>query len=235
MVQKKDEVVIYWSPLTVPAPKLQTHVNLLWGPPVPVLPLLEQGAYRKCTAANDSLKNTYTFLHPKDVVITYDVNTKQFSSDFDGWYVRPDEPVEGRPGIEYDFHWTFFCEEPMLMKLTPPYLHNTSDRATTTIASGQFDISKWFRAINPSYIFWKGCNSIQLTKGEPIFYLEFFTDKKIILKQFEMNERLQYAALETAALSKVFPYEPLKMKYYRFIRGNRHKSVLKLIKENLLE
>ncbi len=209
----------------------------MWGPPMPLLTLLETGSYRKCSAATSFLKNTFTFLHPKTATISYQSkdNNLTFSTDFDAWNIREDKPIDGRPGIDYDFRWVFFCEEPLLMKFTPPYLHNTSDRVTATIASGQFDISKWFRPVNPSYLLWKDQYSITVTKDEPAFYIEFFTDKKVIFKQFELDEKLEMIAYETANFSNFFPFESLLQRYVRFIKGNRHKRVLNLIKNNLLE
>ena len=67
----KDSVVVYWAPYTSPAPTLQTKVSLMWGPPMPLLTLLETGSYRKCSAATSFLKNTFTFLHPKTATISY--------------------------------------------------------------------------------------------------------------------------------------------------------------------
>jgi hypothetical protein len=236
MGKRSNEVVIYWSPLSVPAVESLSRLNMMWGKPVPLLTLVKPGSYKKCSGAKNFFKNTFTFLNPLDVSISVDTNTWTYETNLDAWMLRNgDVPIQGEVAVDYDFSWLFFCEEPMTMKVTPPYLHNTLAQQYGTIASGHYDISKWFRAVGPAYLLWEGNNFLSIKKGDPSFYIEFLTEKKVILKQFESNEEINQMAKQTAQLKRVFPFESLETIYDRFINGNRHKRLLKLIKENLLD
>ena len=238
----KDTVVVYWSAKT--SPERQTYVHLLWGPPVPLTKLMPEGSgpgrsgnYRSCIALISMLKNTYALVHPltHSVTVSGDLESPDVTADLDIWLKR-DNPLKNRYSLDYDFGWLFFAEESLKIKVTPPYFHNTSAGKSGFLASGSFDIGKWFRMVNMAYIFWEGHNTMTVTEGEPAMYVEFLTDKKVILKQFECTEELMSMSIQVVDASNVaMKRKTLEYRYDKFFKANRHKRVLKLIKENLLE
>jgi hypothetical protein len=240
----KDTVVVYWAPAT--AEGRETRTNLMWGAPTKLLNVMPKnhpdmsqapGAkYLSCSGAKQFFNNTFTFLHPKDCTVTFSGSPLDptFDASWDGFIGKTSAMGESYT-IDYDFGWLFFSEESVQVRVTPAYLHNTSDQKTGFIAAGSYDISKWFRAINLNYILWEGQDTLEITKDEPAFYFEFLTDKKIVLKQFEPTPEIVSMGRQCVDYKFFFPFVPLKSLYEKFIGTNRHKRLLKLIKENLLD
>ena len=238
----KDTITVYWGAKTVP--QRQTFVNLLWGPPVllsKTLPLGRAdgrvGNYRSCIALTNMIQNTYAFIHPlsHSVTISGEDGNLTLDAELDVWLKR-EMPLQNRYGIDYDFGWLFFSEESLKIRVTHPYFHNTSAGKTAFLSSGSFDIGKWFRMISMSYILWEGHNTITVTAEEPALYIEFLTDKKVILKQFECTPELNEISTQVVDASNLgMGKKSLEYRYDKFFKANRHKRVLKLIKENLLD
>jgi len=238
----KDTVIVYWTARTIP--ERQTYAHMLWGPPTPVIktmpdgsPFGKDGNYRSCSALVPLLKNMYTFIHPltHSATVSGDMLSPTIVATLDAWMSRM-SALNNRYSLDYDFSWLFFSEEPLTIKVTPPYFHNTSASKTAFISSGVFDISKWFRKITMSYILWEGENTLNITEGDPAFYIEFLTNKKVILKQFECVPELSSISEQVAGVSRFnMSNKTLEYRYDKFIKSNRHKRVLKLIKDNLLE
>lgn len=240
-MSKKDEIVIYWSPVSLI--ERQTFVNLLWDPPKTLVSVLPPGtgnsSYRSCSAAKQQFRNTYVVTHPVDnhVVLSGDTENPEVVEGHNAGWFAGRAPLKNHYRINYDFTWIFFSEESVKIRLTPPYMHNTSDRSSGFIASGAYDISKWFRGITITYILWPGVTSLKVSKGDPAFYIEFDTDKKVVLKQFDLNSELLNISTSIAETNTFVGIQGLSLqeRYQKFTLSNRHKKVLKLIKENLVE
>jgi hypothetical protein len=239
---EKDTVVVYWACHTIE--DRSTITNLLWEPPKPLLTTLpsghgkdQPGNYRLCAGASSLLKNTFVVINPKTATVTLSgpVDNAQIeTTNFGAWIIN-NPALKNRYRIDYDFGWVFFSEESLEINVTPPYMHKTSAQETGQLASGRFNIGKWFRPANLTYILWENENTLTLTEGEPAMYFEFLTDKKVVLKQFEMVQELNSITNQVTGSITLSPKETLTQRYARFIRSNRHKRVLKLIKNNLLE
>jgi len=237
----KETVTVYWAVHT--GKDRQTYINLLLNKPVPLASTLPPGNgsnignYRQCSALPDLLKNTYTLTHAFSSTATLSGELDNPMAEVDKehiWQPRI-SPLKGCYSIDLDFGWLFFSEESLKIKATPAYLHNTSDSKTGFVASGVFNISNWFRPVRLSYILWEGNNSISVTEGEPALYIEFLTDKQVVLKHFEATDELLDISNQVVKSSEFLKVKPLSYRYERFIESNRHKRILKLIKENLLE
>jgi hypothetical protein len=236
----KNEVIVYWGMLT--QPDRQNLVNLIWSPPAPLITTLPsghsnrvEGNYRACTAFKELNKNIFVVKNAFDakVKMSGDFENPSFEGE-DIWIPRA-AGLKNRYSVDYDIRWGFFCEEPLEMRVGPPYFHNTSDRSSAHIAVGQFNIGKWFRGANPCYILWEGQDELTLKKDEPMLYFEFMTDKKVILKQYDATADIVNMANEVGNITNYVKLEPLSELYERFFKTNRRAKILKLIKDNLLE
>lgn len=236
-----ESITIYWT--LVSEPNRHTMMNLLWEPPKPLLTVLPpgdtanpKGSYRLCSGAQSIFKNTYVLTHPLTSSVSVEGPVdKPTIKDSSGPWSAVSPALKNRYRVEYDYSWAFFCEESVLMQVTPPYMHNTSDKEGGMISSGSMDISRWFRHINLTYILWEGKDTLTVTEGDPAIYLQFFTDKKIVLKQFECTPEVLSMARQVVNSSSFSHLEPLKDRYLRFTRSNRHKRLLNLIKQNTLD
>jgi hypothetical protein len=238
-MESQGTVTVYWAPLT--APGIQTSINLALTPPVPLRKLLPTSktnldGYRQCPASTGMWANTYALLHPftSTVNVVGPIDNPVILDTDNGRWVGQPNGLDGYR-VDYDYSWIFFCEEDLYIQQTPPFMHNTSDRDGGRIAAGAYNIARWFRPINISYLMWSNSSSITVTQNEPASYVQFHTEKKVILKQFEPNPELFSIVKQVNNHKEVFPLEPLAKLYHRFTRSNRDKLVLKLIKDNLLE
>lgn len=242
---KKEPIIVYWSPFAYL--DRTTHVNLLWGAPIRVPSILgshpkeKSSSYLSCTAFTTFYKNCYALIQPFDSSITIEPSqlkdtlpNKAYIEGHHVWTVQH-QALKDRARVTYGFNWVFFSEEPLDLLITPPYLHNTSADKGGALAAGSYDISRWFRPIDLAYILWEGSNEVKIKKGEPACYLHFLTDRPVKLVQFELTSDLFYIGEQCVELKSVMKYKSLSFLYDIFTRSNRHKAVLKIIKENLLD
>ena len=234
-----NTLTVYWSPFAIP--EKVTYVNLLVEKPQRLLKTLyptkkNSAQYVTCTSAKELYKNTFVIKSPmsSDVRISSDGN-QYFTDDTKGiWFVQEDV-LDNRIRIDLDFGYIFFAEESVEMSMYPPYLHKTKFMNTATVASGKFNISKWFRALSPSFILWENESTVSIEKDEPLAYLNFETNKKVILKQFELTKEIKSIMDQSLFYRDMFPFTTLNELYNKFTKSNRHKVLLKLIKENITE
>jgi len=235
-------VTVYWTPWSLP--ERNFSMNLLWDPPTPLLKTLpgvqdlknSSISYLACKSAQKLFKNTYTTSHPLSVTatLTGSIENPVIESTHDVWIPR-NAPLNNSYSIDYDFGWLFFCEESLELRLTQPYMHQVESAKTSFLSSGSFDIGKWFRPCNLAYILWPNQNTLSFKKGDIVAYFEFNTNKKIVLKQFNLTPELFSMAAQTVEFKKAMPNQGLTELYERFTRGNLNKLVLKHIKNNLIE
>ena len=245
-----EPVVVYWAPVSS---YRYGMVNWLWGAPKPLWSTLPKqvaprdikptpvsirnGNYRACRAATNVYRDTYVFPHPITSEITFsgDITNPQLAGDKDWWLPRQSS-LEGCYSADYDFNWVFFSEEDVYLYLTPPYMHRTTTQDYGVLASGAFNIHRWFRMINLGYHLWPGVDTLKVVEGEPVLYLDFITEdgRPVVLKQFHMDEKLLQIAAQTGEFKTWCPNASLENLYERFTEVETEKYVLKLIKENLI-
>ena len=139
--------------------------------------------------------------------------------------------------MEIAMRWNFFCEEPLMMELTPPYFSEAPHTKDGVVVSAKFDVGRWFRPVTAEFQIWNTENDkFTISKNEPLFYVKFNTDRKVVLKRFTMTPELHKvgsAVLKTRNLFGTF--RPLEERYKDFERSRTNKLILKIIKENLLD
>jgi hypothetical protein len=84
-------------------------------------------------------------------------------------------------------------------------------------------------------LLWENVNELKITENEPLAYLQFLTDKKVVLKRFENTPEIASILFGATELKNHFPRESLDKLYERFTRSKRHKRLSKLIRENIVE
>lgn len=230
----KNETVVYWSVSAIP--ELISRQNLFIEPPMALRKDImsrvdtkaKQTSYQSCKSMQEAFKNTYMLKQPFD--IHWD---RTCNNDF--IHERDDSAFKDSLLVDCDLQWFFFSEDSVEMEVTPPYLHNTEVSKYGFLTAGSFDISKWFRTVNLTYQLWEGIEEFNTSKNEAAAYINFRSPNKIILKQFELNEKLMEVANGCTAVKNVISNLPLNNLYERFTRSNRHKIVLKEIQANLLD
>lgn len=234
---KKDTVVVYWSPFSLP--EWNNLVSMLWQEPKLVMQTLPKPAkdpYQLCKAAHNIFKNTFVLTHPQSISATFsNVEETIVQSSDSRFTINPPSMVGAHTVTLGTSSWIFFSEEDLEISMSPPFMHKTTDRDYGYIPAGKFNIAKWFRPLNLTYQLWGGVNKIEVKKDEPAMYLNFYTDKKVILKRFNLSEELYQIGIECSELKRSLPRMHLEMMYEAFTKSSRNKKILKLIKDNLLD
>jgi len=201
-----------------------------------------------CPAHQDSKSNMLFFKFPIDADFEFDEEKKLIGSPKNAHFLRignPDYNAENVPSltnnqqsqrmsVSFEFQTIFFCEDSLEMEILPPYLHNTVASQYGAQVTGKFDIGQWFRALNVEYLLWNNIKTFKCKDGDPSMYVKFYTDKKIILKEFRPNNFLHSSAIACESLTSHFKnYQTLQWRYNRF-NPSLKCAVLQEIKKNLL-
>ncbi len=127
-----------------------------------------------------------------------------------------------------------FAEEPVVMRFTPPYFHKPQYTQDGTVMPGEFNIGEWFRPLSFELQMWNHKGEIKFVEGEPLMYLEFFTDRPIELIRFDHTEVIHKYVKTMLKVSTAFGKSPIAKKYERFRNVGMREKILKEIKNNLV-
>lgn len=234
-------ITVYWSPWAMI--ERMTLMNLVMIPPKPIwktLPLVDDRVsradrYRSCPSATSHLKNTYVLSCPYTDTVNFSGDTfnPSFTATNHIWVNRNSSFVDSY-AIDCDFQWIFFADQPLTMRVTPPYLHKTSVDSTGYLTSGRFDIHRWFRPVSSTFHLFPGETSLTMTEEEPLGYVEFDTEETVVLKQFELTQDIFEIANGSIKLKFDKPNLSLENLYTRFARSNRTTLLLNLIKDKVI-
>jgi hypothetical protein len=240
---KKDPIVIYWGPsileenLYYPNPKnlflnLTKEKNTDRG----------EKSFFVCPSFQDKTKNIFSFSFPSNASYEWDFSDgKEIfrptnnQNPFINFQIARHPSINNSPQIQFNLVYSFFCEEPLNATFTAPYFSEPNYTKHASVAPGTMDIGQWFRPYPIEMTFWKEKGRIDFKDGESLFYVEFLTDRPIILKRYRTTQRLViYSQTCVSSPSNLSARVPLFERYKRFNESEMNKLVLKEIKENLL-
>ena len=248
------DVIVYWGQIEPRSVSFNYYLNVKEPQPIikelrhfkeNVLPLIPSKDFSnplKCPAVIDSLKNTFYIPAPYNVEIEYKdqrITTYNQGQEFYDSHITLDCEQAGFFQL-YTGYLFFTEEEGLTIRQRGASLSNT-DLANNTISfEGKFDISKWFRPVNGAYLFKNPC-LVKVNKGDPLYYVDFITEKNIVFKKFYLNPDITQI-LDLCVRNKNITrndHKPLKdylnSLYYEFTQSKIKNRLLKLIKENLLD
>lgn len=238
-----EEIVVYWAPSSYP--NLQGRMALLNMKPIPLINYLVKQknkkatadeSYQSCTAFREEFNNSYFLTYPVSTSIEFDENGSVKKDNPDsGWYIDRASSFENSYAVDLDLGIVFFSEESLKMRITPPFMHKTQMSDYGFMMSGGFDISSWFRSYQFTHQLWPGVNNLKTIEGEAAAYVFFDTNKKVILKQFLLTDKLFNYIQACVDYKKIKKFIPFSELYYKFKEGNLNKLVLNEIKKNLVE
>ena len=204
----------------------------------------EKIAIRQCPAFRDNFKNTFCVTNPKEFKLSLRENQEArwfipfMDGDNDDFDVNNFVLARSDRSFSLTYgHMMFWCEEPLeMVQLHPSFTY--SDLALKTeLMSGSFDISKWFRPLDCAYTACQPNTDLEVKKGDPLYFVRFNTNKKVLFKRFYFSEELREFAktcVRTRALESNF-FNRLKNYYDAAASINLNKRVTKAIKKELFE
>ena len=239
-------VVVYWSPFYSKT-TVEENWDLLYATPTQLYKELNlkreistqaNSNLLSCPASSARFKNTYVFKNTLETQYLFKNNqpTPQSKNFINMSIVRPPS-FKNNLIVSMHMNWVFFTEEDSLtMHLNPPYFSNAPHLKYGSICPGGFDIGKWFRPIAVEFNLWDNIKEFTVKENEPIFYLEFISDRPVILKRFYMSDEVRsFAKSSTNAVKVMGEWLPLKKRYEQFKRTSGKNIILKDIKNNLIE
>jgi hypothetical protein len=252
-----DTITVYWAPSKFY--EGQQNWSMLYQEPKKVWTEL----YRSKTPYKDgsmftcpSMKNLFSNIYSVNVAVADTINLPDLETYYnDGSYVDDDNVkmlpntggivsvLFGRPSsvkdhvfMEYNMSWHFFSSEPVVARFTAPYFPPKAPAPGAGLTAGEFDIGRWFRPINLEYMVPFNTEKLVFEEGDPFFYLEFKTDKKIEFKRFTLTNELRVLSEEmVGASSRYGKHVPLYKKYEMAKKSKVVEQVKTQILKNLVE
>lgn len=243
----KDELVVYWSPYYPIKPDERYDWNMVYADPEPVSGSLKKNKVASsdannsilyCPAFKQMFKNTFVFSNLIDSKYEFDKQSGQFKSlqenQMNGTRTMMTF-LEDRKVLWLPLGWLFFSEESVQMEITPPYIHDTTHQRYGAIVPGAYDISQWFRPVLTEMQLWEKQERFHVPE-EPVMYARFNTDRRVVLKRFELTPEIQKIAESVADTKLIFGrFKPIEFRYKTFKRSRTNDILLRKIKEAALD
>jgi hypothetical protein len=197
-----NDITVYWASPAIPKGNINTPLNFNFAEPTSVLNMLRDNKAKAsqpqssfaCPAHNSMLKNVYSVNATENY--TFDLEKVHSTTNWP-WFNRPydfvsprQSSLEGYSDIEPTYSWLFFASEPVVARFTAPYLPAVSPADGAMLVCGEFDIGQWYRPFVLNYMVPKHTPYLTIIKNNPLFFVEFKTDKNIVFKQYQVNETL---------------------------------------------
>lgn len=173
-----------------PLEKAMLHMDL------PDQKAFPKAAIQKCPAFVDYYKNCFVYRSPIDITMTY----QSFGNLKWDTFLSSQDQLNRLIEVRDDFgmfsislYINLWCEESVKVEQIPiNFMRSTpvSDKLETMV--GGFDISKWYRPLQPAYRF-KNITpeeSVCIKRGDPLYLIRLVTDKKVKLTRFTPSRRL---------------------------------------------
>lgn len=234
---------VYWSTIEI-RDAVSKDLSLAYRDPEPLRDAIpkhiKDSPYGKCPAFFETIKNTYVLRSPVSFKLKLDQNSKEYATDNDDLFKSKFIAPHDIHGIaQFNFGYMFFSEKPLIMSQSHPYLHNNTYTRNGNVAYGEFDIGRWLRNIACAIILDPNLKQYEfnITNNDIFSYTKFHTDEKIILKRFDMTDKIREISYKCFdyKLRKSRGIDSLYKVYEAFERARYRKPLLREIKANLLE
>jgi hypothetical protein len=244
---KQKPITVYWAPYYEITNPIEDW-SILYKNPYSVFSDLmkiksskEVDTYFSCPAVSSKFKKTFIFPSPADLHYFFDFSTENKTIDRVGntqlpYKVRRSDSIINGPIIEFKIGHIFFADEPLDAFFTSPYFHEPKYTKYASVVPGEFNIGQWFRPYAVEVQTWKSSGDIKFEEDEPLFYVEFKTDKNINLKRFEMNDKLKSYTSSLVRGTDFFGLgQSMSQRYNRFRSIGMREKILTEINKNLID
>jgi len=247
--KEDDFITVYWAPAMSHEVELHREFNMLYAEPENMFSYLtskrsendQSKSMMVCPAFKDKMKKTFFFKNSVECNFSYE------TSDNGQVYFRDNkafpETVQSirAPGLSFgptivvNFPYIFFSDSDLEASFSSPFFHPQGYSKYGAVIPGKFNIGSWFRPYATEIQMWNNSGELIIKEDEPIFYVEFLTNKKIKLVRFKYTKKLLTYAQHCVDAPPIFGrHLPLTARYKKFKESRMRDVVLKEIKENII-
>jgi len=189
----------------------------------------------KCRGYMEVAKNTFVLRSPFGVDGKIDhPYIRSLNKDYEIEQFDAKNPsMENAYTVNFSTNWIFWCEEDLTVTTMNPYIEPS--RFNGFYVPGSFNINKWFRPVEGAFQLFPGEDRFTVNPGDPIIYIKFNTDKKVILKRFKMNDALHESVYKCTSYKVGDPWKNLPFLYNLFTKNKWGDIIRKNILESLDE
>jgi hypothetical protein len=195
------------------------------------------GSMYSCRSFLQYTKNMYLMKNPFNINVRIE-KSKIFNfgdRSLDNLYLNRVMQTTNGHNLNYEPGYIFFSETPLEIEVLSPFMHKSNFCKNGYIVPGSYDISKWFRPVNPALQLYDNSDKeVQSDKGDPLMYINFKTNENVRLKRFNITQEIENIMYATTAYKKYDSNRSLSYLYDKFIQSGLNKKTLRLIKENLI-
>jgi hypothetical protein len=249
MREKKEPITVYWAPAQFLLDN--ESWNFVYQEPQSVSKGFYSSLHRdtdssKCPAARFFYHNVFSINSVIEDKFDFPQGLLQDLYNTDEIHVRL--PVHSNVMIQktrqnemtdhvnltYNLAWFFFSEEELTMKFSAPYFPASSPMKNARLASGSFDIGRWLRPVNLEYYVPIDAPGFSVEEDQPLAFVEFDTDRPIVLQRFNMDQRLANITTEIVESDRYSFLRNLQDRYNLFTKTRMRDVILSEIKKNLV-
>jgi hypothetical protein len=241
---EKDVINVYWAPFYESDGEYDDWSFLYPKPKNLFSTLIEKknsdsgsSNFFACPAVSNKTKNIYVFSNALSGSYRYEGSEIHGTSEnFISVTSERSPSIDQGPLFAFSLRYLLFADQPLDAYFTPPYFSKPEYTQYGSVMVGEFDIGRWFRPYNFEIQTWSNNGEIHLKENEPLFYVEFKTDKKIKMHRFKQTDQILKYSAACATTQHLFGKgESLIKKYGRFKDVGLKEKILMEIKANLLE
>lgn len=243
----KKSITVYWAPYYEITNPIEDW-SILYKKPHSVFSDLmkiksskEIDTYFSCPVVASKFKKTFIFPSPSNLHYAFDFSSDNKRIDGVGntqlpYKIRRSDSIVNGPIIEFKVGYIFFSDEPLDAFFTSPYFHEPKYTKYGSIIPGEFNIGQWFRPYSLEIQTWKSSGDIIFEEDEPLFYVEFKTEKNVEFRRFEMNDKLKSYTSSLVRGTDFFGLgQTMFERYNRFKSIGMREKILTEIHKNLID
>jgi hypothetical protein len=247
--KEDDFITVYWAPAISYEVEPHREFNMMYPEPENMFSYLtsrrstfnQSRSMLVCPAFKGKMKRTFFFKNSTECNFLYETDDRGevYLQDQIGF---PEEVRSLRaPGLDFgptivvNFPYIFFSDSEVEASFSQPIFHPQGYSKYGSVVPGTFDIGSWFRPYSTEIQMWNNSGELIIKEDEPIFYVEFLTNKKIKLVRFKYTKKLFTYAQHCVDAPPIFGNNlPLTKRYKKFKESRMRDVILKEIKENII-
>lgn len=197
--------------------------------------------FNLCPSYHAEATKTFNLLAPFDYHLEFkdeQVVSRQYDQEVFDKFVKLNDLTNKL--VQLNYGYIFFTEETCMMTLAGPYFTNSDISTKANYMPGSFDISKWFRVTNVSFMLKPQYNDLNIKENDAVLSIkfDFFNNDKIVFKKFYISnllDNIHNSSLKNRIFFDNNVNKYLSKVYDLFTQSKIKHTILKEIKANLME